>query len=122
MKTIRVYDKPMCCSTGICGPSVDPALPRFAADLDWLKSQGHVVERYNLSQQPRAFVENTSIHQLLTSAGTDCLPVIVVDGKIVSQKSYPTRETFAGWVGAAAAPSLPIAQPAGSGCGGSSCC
>jgi hypothetical protein len=40
MSKVQVYDKPMCCSTGICGPQVDPVLPRFAADLDWLKSQG----------------------------------------------------------------------------------
>jgi len=122
MRTIQVYDKPMCCSTGICGPSVDPVLPRFAADLDWLKSLGHVVERYNLSQQPQEFVKNTQIHQLLTSEGMDCLPVIVLDGTIVSKKSYPTRETFAGWVGAAAGPLLPVAQPASSNCGGSNCC
>lgn len=31
----QVYDKPMCCATGVCGPQVDPVLPRFAADLDW---------------------------------------------------------------------------------------
>ncbi|WLD12847.1 arsenite efflux transporter metallochaperone ArsD [Planctellipticum variicoloris] len=122
MKTIQVYDKPMCCSTGICGPSVDPVLPRFAADLDWLKSQGHTVERYNLSQQPGEFVKNPQIHQLLSSEGTDCLPAIVVDGKIVSRKGYPTREMLAMWAGPSAAPSLPVAQPAGSCCGGSACC
>ena len=40
MKTIQVYDKPMCCSTGVCGPQVDPVLPRFAADLQWLTIAG----------------------------------------------------------------------------------
>lgn len=122
VKTIQVYDKPMCCSTGICGPSVNPVLPRFAADLDCLKSQGHTVERYNLSQQPGEFVKNPQIHQLLSSEGTDCLPAIVVDGKIVSRKGYPTREMLAMWAGPSAAPSLPVAQPAGSCCGGSGCC
>ena len=55
MKTIQVYDKPMCCSTGVCGPQVDPVLPRFAADLAWLKSQGHQVERFNLAQHDGLF-------------------------------------------------------------------
>jgi hypothetical protein len=41
MTSIRVFDPAMCCSTGICGPSVDPQLVRFAADLDWLKSLVH---------------------------------------------------------------------------------
>ena len=36
--TIRVFDPAMCCSSGVCGPQVDPDLARFAADLDWLKA------------------------------------------------------------------------------------
>ena len=39
-KKVQVYDPPMCCSSGVCGPNVDPVLPRFAADLEWLK--GHL--------------------------------------------------------------------------------
>lgn len=122
MKTVRVYDKPMCCSTGICGPGVDPVLPKFAADLDWLKNQGHNVERYNLAQQPQAFIENKAIHNLLSTAGTDCLPVVVVDGEIVSQTVYPSREDLAGWVtGAAAKQLLPVTKSGGC-CGTSGCC
>jgi arsenite methyltransferase len=98
MRSVQVYDKPMCCSTGVCGPDVDPVLPQFAADLDWLKTQGHSVERYNLAQQPQAFIENQSIHHLLSTAGTECLPVVIIDGDIVSQSVYPSREKFAGWV------------------------
>jgi len=30
----------MCCSARVCGPSVDPDLARFAADVDWLQKQG----------------------------------------------------------------------------------
>jgi arsenite methyltransferase len=100
MKTIQVFDKPMCCSTGICGPQVDPVLPRFASDLDWLKAQGQTVERYNLAQQPQAFVQNAEIHNLLAEQGVDVLPVIVVDGRIVSRQGYPSREMLAMWAGA----------------------
>ncbi len=121
MQTIQVYDKPMCCSTGICGPSVDPVLPRFAADLDWLKGQGLQVERYNLSQQPQAFIQNATVHQLLATEGTGCLPLILVDGCVVSRGSYPSRETLSLWTH----PTLPVvatdccggpAQAAGSAC------
>jgi arsenite methyltransferase len=88
----------MCCSTGVCGPDVDPVLPKFAADLDWLKNQGPQRRALQLAQQPQAFIENKAIHHLLSTAGTDCLPVVVVDGEIVSQTVYPTREDLAGWV------------------------
>lgn len=122
VKTVQIFDKPMCCSTGVCGPDVDPVLPKFAADLDWLKNQGHNVQRYNLAQQPQAFIENKTIHNLLSTAGTDCLPVIVVDGEIVSKTVYPSREELAGWIaGAPAKQLLPISN-AGGCCGTSGCC
>lgn len=123
MKTVQVYDKPMCCSTGVCGPEVDPVLPKFAADLDWIKQQGHQVERYNLAQQPQAFIENKAIHHLLSTAGTDSLPAVVVDGQIVSQTVYPSREDLAGWVaGSPSKQPLPVAKPNDGCCGSSGCC
>ncbi|MFN8857685.1 MAG: arsenite efflux transporter metallochaperone ArsD [Planctomycetaceae bacterium] len=122
MKTIYVYDKPMCCSTGVCGPQVDPVLPRFAADLDWLRSQGHRVERFNLAQQPGAFAGRPEIHQLLTAQGVECLPVVMVDGHIVSQRGYPTREMLTLWAGAVEpAGALPVIAPGGDCCGGQPC-
>ena len=111
MKTIQVYDKPMCCSTGVCGPQVDPVLPRFAADLAWLKAQGHQVDRYNLAQQPQVFMENSEVHQLLATQGTDCLPLILVNGRIVSRRAYPSRETLSLWTGTG------LSAPASSCCG-----
>lgn len=119
MKIIQVFDKPMCCSTGVCGPTVDPVLPRFAADLEWLKGQGCQVERFNLAQQPQAFIENKAIHQLLSTVGTECLPVVIVNDQIVSQSTYPSRDDFFAWLtgGSAATRSLPIAQSSGGCCG-----
>lgn len=99
MTKIAVYDPPMCCSTGICGPSVDPALPRFAADLDWLKRQGMSVERFNLSQQPADFVANPAVTDALKEFGNDCLPLILVDGRVVSKGSHPERAELARLVG-----------------------
>ena len=120
MKAIQIYDKPMCCSSGVCGPQVDPVLPRFAADLEWLKEQGHRVERFNLAQQPAAFAENAEVHQLLATQGTECLPLIMVDGHIVSRRGYPTREMLKLWTTSTTTPS-PDKQE-GSCCGGTKCC
>ncbi len=96
---IQVFDPPMCCSTGICGPGVDPKLVSFTADLDWLKRQGVEVERYNLSQQTEAFVSNSTVTDALKQYGNECLPLILLDGKIVSKSEYPTREKLAALVG-----------------------
>jgi arsenite methyltransferase len=123
MKTIQIYDKPMCCSTGVCGTDIDPVLPRFAADLDWLKSQGYRVERYNLAQQPTAFIENPVIHNLLSTQGTDFLPAILVDGRLVGQSGYPTRDAFMGWLSPVHPPvAIQVIDTPGNCCGGSKSC
>ena len=122
MKTIQIYDKPMCCSTGVCGPEVDPVLPRFAADLEWLRSQGHRVDRFNLAQQPLAFIENVLVHRLISTEGTNCLPLVLVDGTEVSRGTYPERSQFASWVDASPTKSvLPIASSV-TACGPDGCC
>lgn len=98
---IQIFDPPMCCSTGVCGPSVDPALVRFATDLDWLRANGVAAERFNLAQQPGAFAESAVVRTALEEEGNDCLPLIVVDGRIVSRAAYPDRDTLAKLAGLA---------------------
>lgn len=95
MPKLQVFDPAMCCSTGVCGPSVDPALARFAADLAWLKSKGVDLERYNLAQDVAAFTGNLAVKTVLHSRGTNCLPLVLLDGAVVSEGSYPSREELA---------------------------
>jgi AhpD family alkylhydroperoxidase len=95
MKTIEVYDPAMCCSTGVCGPSVDPALARFAADLEWLAAQGAQVKRFNLAQQPDAFAANEIVTGALREKGESALPLVLADGQIASEGVYPQRSQLA---------------------------
>lgn len=95
---LEVFDPPMCCSSGVCGPKVDPVLPRFAGDLEWVKSQGVAVKRYNLAQQPMAFADNEVVRKALTE-DENCLPLVLVEGRIVSRAKYPTRAELAAWAG-----------------------
>ncbi|HLN64033.1 MAG TPA: arsenite efflux transporter metallochaperone ArsD [Symbiobacteriaceae bacterium] len=99
MPKVEVFEPAMCCSTGVCGPSVDPTLVRFAADMEWLKGQGVAVERYNLSQRPRAFVENVTVRETMKRDTTACLPMILVDGEVAFTAKYPIREQLAGRLG-----------------------
>ncbi len=105
MSKVQVFDPPMCCSTGVCGPQVDPALVRFASDLEWLKSKGVEVERFNLSQGPEPFVKNPLVAQAMR-AGDDALPLLIVDGKVAAQGKYPAREVLAEIVGLSAPVSI----------------
>ncbi len=92
---IQVFEPPMCCSTGLCGPSVDPVLMEFSANLDWLKRSGVEVERFNLSQTPAAFVGNEVVRGLLQKLGNGCLPLVIADGVVAFQGLYPSKGELA---------------------------
>jgi len=91
MTTLTVYDPAMCCSTGICGPEVDPRLITFASDLDWLKTKGIAVTRINLAQEPARFLDHAQVKAVLDRSGGDELPVILIDGSMVASGRYPDR-------------------------------
>ena len=110
MPKLQVFDPAMCCSTGVCGPSVDPALARFAADLEWLKSKGLEVERYNLAREVAAFTSNPIVKTALNSRGSKCLPLVLLDGTIVSEGAYPTSEQLARLTGVEFKPAPAITQ------------
>jgi hypothetical protein len=92
---IQVFDPAMCCSTGVCGPDVDPRLVQFAADLDWLKTEGVLVQRHNLSQNPAAFVDNKLVSATLAAQGEAALPILLVNGKVAVTGRYPERGELA---------------------------
>jgi alkylhydroperoxidase/carboxymuconolactone decarboxylase family protein YurZ len=95
--SIEVFDPAMCCSTGVCGPDVDDALADFANDVKWLKSQGVNVHRFNLGQEPEAFKMNPQVLSRLQKGGSEVLPIIFVNGEIVSEGGYPDRESLIRW-------------------------
>ena len=77
-------------ATGVCGVDVDPVLAQFAADLKWVEEHGISVARHNLGQEPQAFVANPAVVKEM-EAGMERLPILAVDGHIVSTGMYPSR-------------------------------
>lgn len=98
MKTISIYDPAMCCSTGVCGPSIDPELMRISSAIHTLKSNGITINRFGLSSEPQAFINNTLVNELLKQEGPDILPVTLLDGKVVKTKGYPSNEELSMWL------------------------
>jgi hypothetical protein len=115
MAKIEVYDPPLCCPTGVCGPSVDPALLKFAGTLAFLRRQGVAVERRNLAQEPEAFAANPEVKRLLVEKGETALPVTLVDGRVVATGGYPSKEELAAATGVKIR-TLPTAAPDGGRC------
>ena len=125
MKAIQIFDPALCCSSGVCGVDVDQALVNLAADLDWAKQQGVVVERFNLAQQPMDFAQNATVKAFLERSGAEALPLVLVDGDVALAGRYPNRAELTRWAGLAApaaAPVLAEVAAAGSCCSGGKCC
>jgi hypothetical protein len=99
---------------------VDSKLVAFAADLDWLKSQGVLVQRQNLSQNPGAFVENTLVNQTLNEKGETALPLVLVNGKVAVTGRYPDRKELAELLDLKVSVSTNAAK-SGCCCGGGTC-
>ena len=100
MKKLEVYDPAMCCSTGVCGVEVDPVLAQFAADLKWVEEHDVSVVRHNLGLEPQAFAANPEIVKEM-EAGMDRLPILAIDGHIVTTGMYPSRQQLAQKLGIA---------------------
>ncbi len=132
MPAVRVFEPALCCNTGVCGPDVDEALVTFSADLGHLKELGADVERHNLANDPRAFAMDETVRAFLQVAGSDGLPLTLVDGVTVQIGTYPSRAQLLRYAGLASDTSaevvpdgiatLAISAQSGECSGSSGCC
>jgi hypothetical protein len=109
MTVVQVFDPPLCCSSGVCGADVDDALVSFAADAQWLITQGVSVSRHNLAQEPVVFAAHPRVAELLAAGGAGTLPVTIIGGEVMSFGRYPTRDELARWTGVDASAARPLA-------------
>jgi hypothetical protein len=98
---IRVFEPALCCNTGVCGPELDQSLVDFTADLAHLQTQGVDIARHNLANDPMAFASDESARAFLQVAGSDGLPLTLVDGVTVMTGTYPTRAQLLRFAGVA---------------------
>ena len=122
MKTVTVFDKPMCCSSGVCGPSVDPVLVRFAEDVRWLTQQGVKITRHNPAQDAHAFLLDPVVREAMQGQGEAALPVVVVDGEEKSRRRYPERDELAAWAGIGQSNNQEDPHDKDAPCSGTECC
>ncbi|MBN9645691.1 arsenite efflux transporter metallochaperone ArsD [Terrisporobacter glycolicus] len=91
---LEIFEPTMCCSTGICGPSVDEKLVKISEDIETLKKEfeGIIIERYQPQTHALKFMANMEVGKLVRENSQKILPITVLDGKVIKSGSYPTLE------------------------------
>lgn len=92
---LEIFEPSLCCASGVCGPDPDKALIDLQNLVQILTKAGVEVKRYAINQAAIAFVTNAVVKQFIRTEGTDKLPLTLLDGQIIKQKSYPTLEELA---------------------------
>lgn len=88
--SLIIYEGAMCCSTGVCGPEPDKELIEFNEALKKVKAEflDVGITRASISFDAKMFLENKEIFQLIKEEGQKVLPVISINGKIISKQKY----------------------------------
>ncbi len=92
MKILEIYEPPLCCPTGVCGPAPDPALMKLQENILRWKKEGIEVERIAINQAPQRFMANKTVVDLLTREGQEVLPLALLDGVVISKGEYPSGD------------------------------
>ena len=90
--SVEFFDPPLCCPTGMCGPTIDPALLDVNEMVLTLQSEGISVARYQMAGQPQAFMNNPEVFRLVREQQLAALPITVLDGRVVKTGAYPSIE------------------------------
>ena len=86
---IEIFDPPMCCPTGMCGPTIDQTLLDVSEMIAKLQSVGLQVERYQMSTHPNVFIGNAAVMKLIREKQMAALPITIVRGKVIAEGNYP---------------------------------
>jgi len=89
---VEIFDPPLCCPTGLCGPTIDPALLDVNEMVLKLQAQGVAVERYQMTAQPQAFMNNPQVFRLIQERQLDALPITTVNGQVIKAGDYPSLD------------------------------
>jgi hypothetical protein len=87
--SVQIFDPPMCCPTGLCGPTLDQTLLDVNDMLLALQKEGVSVERYQMTSHPQAFLNNAAVMALVREKQMAALPITVVNGKVIKVGEYP---------------------------------
>ena len=94
---VMIFEPPMCCAGGLCGPSIDPALIEIQNTINKIKNEFKEsvdIARIDMAMNFNTFLDNWDIFEKVNKQGISVLPITKVNGSIVAEKLYPDFETL----------------------------
>ena len=85
---VEIFDPPMCCPTGLCGPTLDQTLLDVSEMIVSLQRENLRVERYQMTSHPNAFIANAEVMKLVREKQMAALPIIIVRGRLIKSGAY----------------------------------
>jgi hypothetical protein len=89
---VEFFDPPMCCPTGLCGPTLDQTLLDVNEMISTLQREDLHVERYQMAGNPNAFLGNAEVMKLVHEKQMDALPITVIRSRVIKVGAYPSLE------------------------------
>lgn len=89
---VELFDPPMCCPTGLCGPTLDQTLLDVSDMILALQKAGIRVERYQMTSRPDKFMNNNEVMQLVREKQMAALPITTVHNNVIKAGAYPSLE------------------------------
>jgi hypothetical protein len=99
MTTVTVFRHAPPPLVGVLGVVPDRLSEALEQNLDWLEASGVLVERFDPYREPEEAARFPTVTEALARRGSRCLPLILVDGVVVSSGAHPTRSQLARVVG-----------------------
>jgi len=88
--TVELFDPPLCCPTGLCGPTLDQTLLDVSEMIQSLQADGWRVERYQMTSHPHHFINSADVMRLVREKQMAALPITIVRGQVIKVGAYPT--------------------------------
>lgn len=90
VEKVEIFEPPLCCPTGMCGPVQDQSLLDLLETVRSLEGDGVRVSRYQPGSHPAAFKSNSEVMEAVRKSSTSVLPITVVNGRVVKSGAYPS--------------------------------
>jgi len=94
---IAIFEGPMCCPGGLCGPAPDPTLIDAQNAMKEIQKEfkdSVEVARVNIVTDFKGFLDNLDVYQKITKEGLSVLPITKINDRVIAERGYPTLETL----------------------------